>query len=323
MYDEFLPVIEEIKKGKKFIVVCHINPEGDALGTLLGLAIALKDAGKEVIAYVEDTIPELYDFLPGREMLTDSLVGVSGIDASFAVDCGQIERLGKNFAAFPGKGTLINLDHHVSNSNFGDINVVWAEASAAGEVIFELLKAAGLKVSKQAAMNLYVAIHTDTGSFRYSSSTARAFKCAGELVELGAEPWEASTRVYESYPAKRFKLLGLVLQTLELIQSGRVAVLNVTGEMLDTVDGDRGLTDGFVNYARSIKGVEVGILLREDTPENFKISLRSKGRVDVSKIAASFGGGGHANASGLSVVGDLEQVKKKLFDAIEEKLELK
>ena len=308
--------IEEIKKGKRFIVISHVNPEGDAIGSLLGLALALKGMGKEVIAYLEDSVPDVYNFLPGREMIVHTPEGIGKVDATFAVDCGQMERLGGRFVSFNGKGTVVNMDHHITNSYFGDINIVAPEASAAGEIVFDLLTEAGIKITPDVATNLYVAIHTDTGSFRYSSSSPDAFKKAGELVRFGADPWVIASRVYENYPLKRFKLLSMALSTLEVLNGGKVSTVKVTLDMLKSAGGGKDMVDGFVNFARAVEGVEVGVLFRECGEDEYKVSLRSKGSVDVSKVAGQFGGGGHPNAAGFNIKGGFEEVKKQVIDAL-------
>lgn len=322
MDERFDKVVEEINRGRKFLVVSHVNPEGDAVGSLLGAALALRELGKDVTAYLEDPIPKVFTFLPGAETVVHSLDGYGPFDATIAVDCGQKERLGKGFVELPEPGTIINIDHHATNDRFGDINVVEADASAAGELVYDMCKAAGVKITPGIATNLYVAIHTDTGSFRYSSSTAESFVKAGELVRLGADPWEISKRVYENYPARKFQLLGMVLCTLDVfdINMGgddrRVATLTVTQDMFHKTGADKDLSDGFVNYARGIEGVEVGVLFRETGPGNYKVSLRAKGDVDVSRVAGVFGGGGHKNAAGFNLEGGLEEVKKKVIDAL-------
>ena len=224
--------------------------------------------------------------------------------------------------AFEGKGTLVNVDHHATNDSFGEVNVIDSEASAAGEMVFDLINAAGIKIDKGIATNLYVAIHTDTGSFRYSCSTPGAFKKAGSLVELGADPWEVSTHVYENLPLKRFTLLGLVLSTMEVMEYGgvKVASLMVTNDMIEETGADRGLSDGFVNYARSVEGCRGRDALKESegSGETCKVSLRSKGKVDVSAVAARFNGGGHKNAAGCTIDGTLESAKEKLLAALKE-----
>lgn len=322
----FNEAIEKIKKGRKFLVVSHVNPEGDAVGSLLGLSLALKNIGKDVTPYLEDPIPDVFKFLPGADLVAHDLNGKGPFDATFAVDCGQKDRLGKGFCELKAPGTVINVDHHATNDRFGDINIIVPDASAAGELVYDLCKAADLKITKDVAVNLYVAIHTDTGSFRYSSSTPGSFIKAGELVKLGADPWDISRRVYENYPAKKYKLLGMVLSTLDVINvpcgssNCNIAKLEVTLDMLKKTGAEKDLADGFVNYARGIEGVEVGVLFRESGPDEYKISLRSKGDIDVASIAESFGGGGHSHAAGCNVKGGLKDVEERVISVLKARI---
>ncbi len=324
MDKRFDDVVKEIKAGKKFLTVSHVSPEGDAAGSLLGITLALRSLGKDVTAYLEDPVPDIFGFLPGADTIVHDLKGAGPFDATFAVDCGQKDRLGKGFLELKDPGRIINIDHHATNDRFGDINVVEPEASAAGELVYDLLKAASIKITPDIATNLYVAIHTDTGSFRYSSSTAGSFIKAGELVKAGVQPWEISRRVYENYPPRRYKLLGLVLSTLDIIVGGgkdsSIATLVVTLDMFRKTDSEKDLADGFVNYARGIEGVGVGILFREAGLNEYKVSMRSKGDVDVAEVAMNFGGGGHRNAAGCTLKGSLEEVKAKVINAIKEKI---
>ena len=326
MQNKYADAVKVIKEGKRFLVISHLNPEGDAIGSLLGLTLALRAEGKECVAYLEDELPEMFDFLPGSETIVHTLEGQQAFDATIAVDCGQKERLGDGFNSFSGCGTLINIDHHTTNDSFGDFNVIDGSASAAGEMVYDLIGEANLDIDKAIATNLYVAIHTDTGSFRYSSSTSGAFKKAGELVACGADPWEVSTHVYENLPYKRFLLLGLVLSTMKLVKLNgvKVATLLVTDLMMKETGAGRDLSDGFVNYARSVEGVEVGMLFRESDTNGdpYKVSLRSKGKVDVAAIAARFKGGGHKNAAGCTIDGTLEEVQELVLKALKEQIAL-
>lgn len=322
----FDKAIEVMKKGKRFLVVSHVSPEGDAVGSLLGVALALRSIGKEAVAYLEDPVPELFTFLPGAETVVHDLDGAGAFDATFAVDCGQKERLGKGFVELKEPGTIVNIDHHATNDSFGDVNVIVPDASAAGELVYDLVKAAGIKITKDIAVNLYVAIHTDTGSFRYSSSTAESFIKAGDLVRCGAEPWDISRRIYENNPLRKYKLLGMVLSTLDLIDAAdggngiKIATLLVTKEMFSKAGAGKDDADGFVNYARGIEGVQVGMLLRETGTNQYKVSLRSKGDVDVALVSMAFGGGGHRNAAGFATEGTLEEIKGKVIAAIRERI---
>ena len=320
----FDAVIERMKQGKRFLVVSHVNPEGDAVGSLLGLTLALRSIGKEAVAYLEDPNPDIFDFLPGSETIVHTLDGEAPFDATFAVDCGQMDRLGENFNKFEGMGPVLNLDHHTTNDNFGELNVVFPDASSTGEVIFDFCKEASIEITKEMAINLYVAIHTDTGSFRYSCTSEGSLKKAGELVGLGVDPWAISTQVYENHPASKYKLLARVLSTLNIIEitdaDHLIATLYVTDEMFDSTGADKGLADGFVNYARGIEGVEAGVLFRETGPDEYKVSFRSKGDVDVADVALGFGGGGHSHAAGCSVTGKLEMVMETVVEALKTSL---
>ncbi|MFZ3072244.1 MAG: bifunctional oligoribonuclease/PAP phosphatase NrnA [Thermodesulfobacteriota bacterium] len=321
MTDErYSKIIEAIKKARRFVVVSHVNPEGDAVGSLLGMYLGLKAMGKEAVAYLEDNVPAPYGFLPGSSDIVHTLDGVKDIDCTIAVDCGQADRLGDKFSSFKEKGVFLNIDHHVTNDNYGDVNLVVPEAAAAGEIVYDVLKAAGAGITKDIAINLYTAIHTDTGSFRYDCSTPEAFRKAGELVAAGASPWDISVKVYENYPAERFKLLGTTLLTLEFRDENRIAIVNVTLEAIKSSGGTKDMTDGFVNYARAIEGVEVGALFREVKNGEYKASLRSKGRIDVSGVAGLFNGGGHAHAAGFSIKGTLLEVKAKVVAELEKAL---
>lgn len=322
----FDKAIEVMKKGSRFLVVSHVSPEGDAVGSLLGVTLALRSIGKEAVAYLEDPVPELFTFLPGADTVVHNLDGAGAFDATFAVDCGQKERLGKDFVELKEPGTIVNIDHHATNDSFGAVNVIEPHASAAGELVYDFIKAAGIKITKDIAVNLYVAIHTDTGSFRYSSSTAESFIKAGDLVRCGAEPWDISRRVYENNPVRRYKLLGMVLSTLDLIEvpesegGVKIATLLVTKEMFAKAGAGKDDADGFVNYARGLEGVQVGMLMREAGPDLYKVSLRSKGDVDVAAVAMAFGGGGHRNAAGFTVEGTLADIKGKVIAAVRESI---
>lgn len=316
----FKDVIAEIKKGQNFLIASHVNPEGDAVGSTLALALGLRELKKDVTAYLYDPVPALFRFLPFADKVVSKVNENIIYDAVLVVDCGQIDRLGEEFNKVKNRGKLINIDHHSTNDCFGDINVINSEASAAGEMIYDLLKEIPVRITRDIAINIYVSILTDTGSFRYSSTTPKAFAVAGEMVGLGVEPWEIAQKIYESQPLKKIKLLTTVLNTLEVSNDGKIATLVVTLDMINKANASKELADGFVNYARTIEGVEVGILLREAKIGEYKISFRSKGRVDVSQVSQEFGGGGHRNAAGCNIKGTLESVKEKVVSATEKKI---
>lgn len=323
MDNRFDKVIDEIRRNKNFLVSSHVNPEGDAVGSALAMGLGLKELGKNAKVFLHDNVPEVFKFLPGAGDVVHDIGGDEIFDVAIVVDCGQIDRLGENFKKAKNHGKIINIDHHATNDAFGDINVITPDASAAGEMVYDLLKAMDVKITNDIAVNIYAAVMTDTGSFRYSSTTPHSLEVAAEMIRAGVNPWDISQRVYESYPAKRFKLLGMVLNTLELTQDNKIATLVVTLDMLKKADADKEIADGFVNYARGISGVEVGILFRESKPGDYKISFRSRGNVDVAEVGLVFGGGGHKNAAGCNVKGTLEEVKRKVMEATIEKSNFK
>jgi phosphoesterase RecJ-like protein len=216
-------VVNRIREGSNFLVTSHINPEGDAIGSALAMAQGLKNFGKEVSVYFEDPIPELYQFLPFAGNVIHKLDGSNRYDVAVVVDCGELDRVGEGFKTFHKDGVIINLDHHYANTNFGDINFIDGDASSTGEIVYEILHSLSVEITPDIANNIYVSIVTDTGSFRYSSSTSRAFYIASEMVKAGVKPWEIAQKVYESYPEKKLRLLSDVLQTLEISEDGRVA----------------------------------------------------------------------------------------------------
>ncbi len=317
---KFKQVIDEINKGKTFLVSSHVNPEGDAVGSLLSLTLGLKELKKDVTAYLYDPVPKTFKFLPFADKVANKIDENKIYDAVFAVDCGQKDRLGEDFGRIKNKGKLINIDHHATNDRFGDINVIDADASAAGEMVYDLLKEIPVSINRDMAINIYTSILTDTGSFRYSCTTPKTFGIAGEMLKLGANPWDISQKVYESNPVNKLKLLASVLNTLELTNDGKVASLVVTLDTLNKASATKEEADGFVNYARTIEGVEVGILLREAKPGEYKISFRSKGRIDVAGISQEFGGGGHMNAAGCNIKGNLKDIKEKVISATEKRM---
>lgn len=313
--------IKELKNtidvNNSFIVVSHVDPEGDAIGTSLALYHILKNLGKKVCVYNESGVPKILKFLPGSNELLSEISSVNEFDCIFVVDCGDLGRIGslKNKLE---KLKIINIDHHSTNDYFGDLNFVDKTASAAGEVLFDIIKALNIPINYDIAINLYTAIVVDTGSFRYASTSSKSFKIAAELLKAGVDPWFVSMNIYENYPYERMKLLGDVLSTLTLHLDNKVAFMLVTKDMLKKYNASVDITEGFVNFGRAIEGVELSIIFKETDNESFKLSMRSKGKIDVSMIAKSLGGGGHKNAAGCKINGTYEEAKKKVLEVLKE-----
>ncbi len=302
-----------IKEKSSFLVVTHKNPDGDAIGSSFALYNVLKELGKTVYLEIPTKPAYIYDFLDDYnavEITTNS----KDVEVILALDSAEMHRCGLDKEYVKDK-LLINIDHHKTNPGFGNINLIEPEAAAVGCIVYDILKSNGLPITKKTAEYLYLSILTDTGSFRYSSTSPKTFKVAADLLEKGVEPWYIASNVYEREKPETYKLLSLTLDTLELHLSGKLALLYTTQDMFKRTNTTADNTESFVNFARSIRGVEVGVFLREDEPNVFKISIRSRGSVDVSEVAARFEGGGHKNAAGGTLRAPLKEAKQKIIDA--------
>jgi phosphoesterase RecJ-like protein len=310
-------IAEEVRNGQRFFIASHENPEGDALGSILALGLALREMGKEVLVFNQDPIPEMLSFLPGAETIIHQAPADGNFDVAFALDCGDPQRLGEEFTKVRKIGKMINMDHHISNRLFGDINFVDPAASSTAEMVFDLLRIMPVAISPAVAENIYVGILTDTGSFRYSNTSPKTFTAARMCLLAGVEPWKVAEKVYETQPLPRLRLLPLVLGTLEVGENGRVSSILVTKKMMEETGASAALTEDFINFPRSLKGAQVALLFREVSPDKYRVSLRSRGHVDVARIAAAFQGGGHPNAAGCAVEGTLSEVKAKILERVQ------
>lgn len=308
---------EEISKNRSFLITTHENPDGDAVGSTLALAGYLRKLGKEVTLYCRDPLPDLYTFLPLADVVVNA-IPAGHYDICFVLDVGEFRRAGEELVNFPGIGKFINIDHHLHCDRFGAINLIDSDACATGALIYRIIREAGHEIDYAIALCIYTAVITDTGSFRYSNANPEAFTIAGEMVAAGVNAWHVAEKLYERQPRQRLALLALALATLEVSSRGDYAAVTATLEMFDKSGANPELTDGFVNYPRSIRGVEVAIFFREIEKGLFKVSFRSKGTVDVSALAAVFGGGGHHNAAGCTMPGTIAEVRTKVFSHLDE-----
>lgn len=307
-----------IKKNHEFLVTTHINPEGDAVGSAVGMCLALKKMGKKAVVCMKDPVPDTLRFLPGadqvivgRENLPDQVY-----DAVIAVDSTSLERTGLFENSPVPAPFIINIDHHFSCEEFGNLNWIEPKASAAGELVFELLKALPVELDHDIAINLYTSILTDTGFFRYSNTTPRTHRIAARLMEMGFNAGRVAEQVYEARSFKALKLLGEFLGVMELSDDGRIAWSTITQEMFQKTGTCASDSEGFVNYPRSARGVDVAMIIRENGADSCNVSMRSKGEISVAAIAERFGGGGHRNAAGCTMSGALEEVKKQVLQGI-------
>lgn len=315
MRGDLSAICRVLREKERFLVACHENPEGDAIGSELALALALRRMGKTATVLNADPVPGNLLFLPGAGTVVFEEDG-SKYDVAVVVDCGSPERTGRVAAELRKCPLLVNIDHHRTNGDLGELSLVDPAAAATGLLVHRVLSAMGYDIDLDVATNIYVAVLTDTGSFHYGSSSPEAFEVAGEMVRRGVDPWAVAEQVYETQSAGRLRLLGRVLDSLEVSAGGRVASISTMRSDLREFASGKDALEGFINYPRSIVGVEVAVSFREEGEDLVRVSFRSKGRVDVSAVAARFGGGGHRNAAGCTVPGTLPDVKRKMLEAL-------
>lgn len=310
---DWQPVASALESANGIVLITHKNPDSDGIGSQLALFHALKAMGKQVYIHNLDPVPRICRYLEGTAEATYGCEfdHWDRIDTIISVDCGAQSRLGMTDAFYEGK-TLINIDHHASNSCFGQINVVDAGYCATGAMIFDLLLFLGIELTPAMASALYVALLTDTASFRLPTVTADVFRLAADLVEAGAKPVEAARAVYGSNTHARIELLKLSLDTLQLHNDGRSAWLHVDQTMYRNTGADDEDTEGFIDYGRSIGGVAVTVFLRPENGGSWKVSFRGAEGIDVGALAARLGGGGHRYAAGCTLSGTLEEVEAEI-----------
>ena len=305
---------ERIEKADNILLIAHINPDGDALGSELSLYPILKKMGKKVTVFnATKPLPEYLDFLPNFEKVTNLLP--KKIDLTISFDCGSFDRLGiEEKPSF-----LINIDHHISNTNYGDINLIEPNHASTSQIIYDILKVNNIEIPTDSAVCIYTALVTDTGSFQYETVNDKVLECAAELVRCGAKPDYTAKMLFQRDRLSRLRLLAKAYETIEMCCDGKVAFVEVTREMMEITGAIKEDTDTIVNSVRAIAPVEVACMLREDD-EGIKISLRSKNYADVSKIAQKHGGGGHIRAAGATIKGefDFEKIKNMLKDDLKE-----
>jgi phosphoesterase RecJ-like protein len=306
-------VVTLIRERDRFIVTSHRNPEGDALGSILGLGGALLEMGKQVLFYNGDPVPRVLRDFPLADRVTSSLEGVRRGDTVFVCDCGELDRVGEGMVRRAELLRFVNIDHHVSSRGFAEVSYIDPSASATSLMVYRILRALDQSISRDVATNLLCGIVTDTGSFRYSNADPETFEAAAALVRAGARPDFVSRKLFDSNEEGTMRLLALMLGTLERVSGGRIASVIVSRGMFEETGTGPEHVEGFVNYPRAIEGVEVAVLFREMRPCEWKVSLRGQGRVDTTIISGAHGGGGHRNASGCTVRGSIEEVKRDIY----------
>jgi phosphoesterase RecJ-like protein len=309
-------ISEIISEGRKFLITSHVRPDGDAIGSELALYLALKNLGKKVSVYNRDGVPEIYQFLPGAGEVSRDFGPTESYDALFVLDCSDVDRVGKESKKLTAIKYVISIDHHVSDGDFSDIGILDPGASSTGELVYKLIREIKVDITPEIATNLYAAILTDTGSFHYSNTGADALKIASELVKGGANPSHIAGQIFESNPPAKIRLFAKAVQTLTMEWEGKIGSIFVFRDMLREADANWEHTENFVDFVRAIKGVDVALFFAEIEDNSYKISMRSKGNINVERIASRYGGGGHVNAAACKLAGDLESVRSRIMKDI-------
>lgn len=311
-------VVELIETKQRFGITTHIKPDGDGVGSSLGLCWLLRSLGKSAEVIVRGDVPAAYCSLPGADEIRNIASLDAEYDAIFVIECSDLDRPG---IAGLDNAFSVNIDHHATSAHFGTINWIDSTASAVGEMIYNLCKAIGGRVTREIAECLYMALVTDTGSFHFSNTTDRTLKVASELVKAGVKPAEISESVYNNYPWSRVELMRRVIGTIRRDESGRVASMRQTLEMQESsgaVDGDN---NGFVNIPLAAREIVAAVYMREVDRNEYRVSLRSKGDINVARIAEKFAGGGHRNAAGCRIEGDWDEKEAEIVAALNEAID--
>jgi phosphoesterase RecJ-like protein len=321
-------LLKSIRNTSNIVLATHVNPDGDAFGSLLGLAIILEGMGKQVFRFAQEPVPRQYQFFPDSGKIQwdynalNEFARAAGNDLLLiTLDCGDKKRLGDGQVELLKIKPVAVIDHHQGNSGFGNFAWIEPHRSSTGEMIFDLAGELKQTVPLKAANCLYAAILTDTGSFRYESTSAHTFSVVRDLVSLGVKPHEIAGHLYDNYTVGRLQLMQLVLATMEIHEDGKIAVIKVTREMFDKTSTSMEETENFINLPRAIQSVQVAVFLKEAAGEVISASLRAKGGCDLSAVASIFKGGGHRNAAGFRQSGkSLDEVKKSLLTVLKKQL---
>ena len=307
-------VIEALEQGKRFLVTSHPDPDGDAIGCMAAALLTLQEMGREVVAFNPDPVPRRFRFLGGTDQFVRELPADAAFDTTVVMDCSPDRILGHTGLDDERLGRIVVVDHHKIHGSGGDVIYRDPAAASVGVLLFRLFQRMGLDLSP-AAESIFCTVMSDTGSYRYQNTDPECMRVSATLLEHGVDTWRVASHLYEDHPAGEVKLLGLVLRTLEVSDDGACAALMVTPQMLEQTGCGQDVVDGMINHARGVEGAQVAILMRTAT-DHVRVSLRSRGAVDVSKVAAHFGGGGHHNAAGFTRAEPLEMVRRELFEAV-------
>lgn len=317
--NEIQQIIRVLRAGKSFLVVSHPNPDGDAIGSMLGVYHLLRGLGKDsIVCMNDDPVPRVYSWLNGADVFVRPCDLGRSFDTVIMVDIARKSRLGKTATMLPSSAKMIVVDHHPEDAPDGDFVYVDTASSAVGEILFEFFENAGIPLTREAAECLYVSIATDTGGFRYANTTAAAHRIAAALIGAGVDVAAVSARIFETMSMPKMALLRRVLDRMQHDPKKHIAYTIVYAKDAQAAHAENEDFDGLVNYARNLDGIEVGILFREMGPMKTKVSLRSRGAFDCSRFLRAFGGGGHVGASGATLDMSLNDARKLILEQIKE-----
>jgi phosphoesterase RecJ-like protein len=312
-------VAREILKRQRFVIASHVRQDGDAIGSQLAMAYALRALGKEVRVVNATVPPPPLMVFPGVSDIEVAGGTDDPGDAVIVMECGDLQRTG---VAGLDRGFVINIDHHPGNTMYGSMNWIDLGAAACGEMVFDLVRELGVPLSLEIATHVYIAVLTDTGSFHYSSISPHTFEICRQCMEAGISPPQIARSIFDSNNLGRLKLFGAVLSKMELDDTGRLATVWVTQQLADECGGTYEDTEGLINLPLTVKEIQAVVFFKEHGPRDWRVSMRSKGDIDINAVAKQFGGGGHKNASGCSAQGTVEELTASSREKIIEQVEL-
>jgi phosphoesterase RecJ-like protein len=311
---EIARIVDAIRTRQRFVLSSHSRPDGDSIGSQLAMAYALKALGKDVVAVNADPAPPPLMAFPGVPDIMIAPRVEGDFDAAIIMECGDLARTGVSGL---DRFFVINIDHHPGNSGYGQINWFDASAAACGEMVFDLVRALGVPFSVEIATHIYLAILTDTGSFHYSSISPRTFDICRECIEAGVDPVLVARNVYDSNNMGRLKLFGSVLSAMQIDPTGRIAIVYLDHEMARAAGGTYEDTEGLINLPLTVKEIQAVVFFKQHEGDEYRVSMRSKGPIDIGAVAKEFGGGGHKNAAGCTVTGPIDALQKTFVEKLE------
>jgi bifunctional oligoribonuclease and PAP phosphatase NrnA len=304
---------DEILRRQRFLLTSHARPDGDSIGSQLAMAFALDQLGKSVRIVNADPAPDHYQEFPGLDRIEVSPSVTADVDAVIVMECSELDRTG--VTGFSGQ-FLVNIDHHAGNSLYGTLNWHDESSAACGEMVFDLIRALGVSLTFEIATHIYLAILTDTGSFHHANITPRTFDICRQVVEAGVHPAAMARRVFDSNSIGKLKLIGALLDSMELAGEGKLAVLYLDDHMLAACNCTHNDTEGLINLPLTAREIQAVVFFRVGTDGDTRVSLRSKYDVNVRGVAAEYGGGGHKNAAGFTVQGPLDQSRASIIERV-------